>query len=546
MAGGTINLLFRVSKQDDDLKKLNSGLQLTKSTCADLGKAATALGGAFGGVNSALGQMTKSLLTGGVWMLAAQGIMLLIQKWREYRAEAEEAAKEAAKNLAESLSQAADTIAKKFQKIYDAIAQIGSRLKEANRGKGSITDTMSAIEISKVGDNTRARLSEARDDQERAVIKADAQLEIAKIRFAQAERKAATAVEEAEKEQELADRKISAAKKKVDDLMTIWATAQIEYNRAGHEQKDDEEEFEEARKSLNKSNADLAAAREAVAKLEEEKRTKEMDAIVARQKSEQEAIAATDAVREAEFQLAEARRKQKEAAEARAKIEAKKAEAEKKEAEEKAAKAMTEQAEADMLRREREQEESEFEARQNMIEYYDLQAEQGKKHLRELAPRMKKLDAQIDALTVRLKKAKEGIARTGKGQAADAAHTNGLFGPYIYGGRANGGENFTDWGRGQRFAGRADRDAKKAERRDAAAQKRYDRLSEEVSKGRRISGRDRRFMRDWENYQDQKGGAEALQQKLEKAQQARDKLQQEIDKTLKSIDQNIKDALAIA
>ena len=199
-----------------------------------------------------------------------------------------------------------------------------------------------------------------------------------------------------------------------------------------------------------------------------------------------------------------------------------------------------------MLQREMKQEEQEFEARQNMIEYYDLQAEQGKKHLRELAPRVKNLDAQIDALTLRLKKAKEGIARTGRGQEADARHTTGIFGPYQYGGRANGGENYTDWQRAQRFAGRADRDAEKAARRDAAAQRRYDRLSEERSKGRRLSDRDRGFMRDFEAFQDQKNGAENLQQQLEKAQQARDKLQQDIDKTLKSIDQNIKDALALA
>ena len=159
---------------------------------------------------------------------------------------------------------------------------------------------------------------------------------------------------------------------------------------------------------------------------------------------------------------------------------------------------------------------------------------------------MKKLDAQIDALTFRLKKAQEGIARTGRGQAADAAHTTGVFGPYQYGGRANGGENFTDWQRAQRFAERGDRDAEKAARRDAAAQRRYDRLSEERSKGRRLSDRDRGFMRDFEAFQDQKNGAANLQQKLEAAQKARDQIQKHMEKTLDEINQNVKDALAIA
>jgi hypothetical protein len=546
MAGGTINLLFRVSKDGDGLEKMSKGLENAKGKMTDMGKAAAALGHTMGGVNNAFGQMAKSLLTGGVWMLVAQGIMLLIDKWREYKNAAAEAANEAARNLSESLSNAAESINKKFQKIYDTIARIGVRLKEANRGFGSAFDTFTSVAVSRVNDNTRARLSDAHDDQERAVIKADAQVEIAKIKYAQAEQKAASAVEEAEKEQKLADRKISEAKKKVENLTTIWAQAVNELNRTFHEQNDDTEEFDEAQKAHQKAVNDLESAKAEVAKLEEERRVKETEALVARQKSTQDAIAASEAVKEAEFQLAEAKRKQKEAAEARAKEEKKKAAAEKKEADAEAEAAAKARLESEMVQREQAQEDAEFEARQNMIEYYDLQAEQGKKHLRETLPKMKRLDAQIDALTLRLKKAQEGIARTGRGQAADAKHTNGLFGLYEYGGRANGGENFTDWQRAQRFAQWGDRDAQKAARRDAAAQRRYDRLAEEQSRGRKLSDRDRGFMRDFEAFQDQKNGAANLQQQLEKAQQARDKLQQEIDKTLKSIDQNIKDALAIA
>ena len=546
MAGGTINLLFRVSKDGDGLEKMSKGMDNAKGKMADMGKAAAALGHTMGGVNNAFGKMAQSLLTGGVWMLAAQGIMLLIDKWREYKEEAAEAAKEAARELSESLAHMADYITKKFQKIYDSIKQIGDRFKDVNRGFGAVSDTMYSGMISRVNENTRAKLERAKDDQERAVIKADAQLEIAKIKFAQAERKATTSVEEAQKDEELANEKIRAAQQKVRDMYAIWANAQNAWRKTVAEQKDDMTEYNEATKAATKAQEDLKAAEEEVARLQEEKRVRETDTLVARQKSAQESIAASEAVKEAEFQLAEARRKQKEAAEARAKEEQRKAEAEKKEAAAAAELAAKKQLEAEMVQRQMDEEAQEFEARQNMIEYYDLQAEQGKKHLRELAPRMKRLDAQIDALTLRLKKAQEGIARTGRGQAADARHTTGVFGPYQYGGRANGGENFTDWQRGQRFADRDDRDAQKAARRDAAAQRRYDRLSAEKRKGRRLSERDKGFMRDWENYQDQKNGAEGLQQQLEKAQQKRDALQKEIDKTLKSIDQNIKDALALA
>lgn len=546
MAGGTINLRFRITKDGKGLEDINKSMAESKHLMSELGQSASKLGSTLGGVDSAVGNMAKSLLTGNLWMAAAQVLTLLIDKWREYKEQAAEAAREAAREMSESLSKAADYITKKFERIYDAIKTIGDRFKDANRGFGAVSDTMYSGQIARVNDNTRAKLERAKDDQERAVIKADAQLEIAKLKYAQAEGKAATAVEEAKKDQELANRKISAAQQKVRDMYAIWAQAQNAWQKTVREQKDDMTEYNEASKAVEKARQDLAAAEAEVAKLQEERRVKENDVLVARQKSAQESIAATEAVKEAEFQLAEARRKQKEAAEARAKEERKKAEAEKKEADAQAAKAAKEQLEAEMIQRQMDEEAQEFEARQNMIEYYDLQTEQGKKHLRELAPRVKRLDAQIDALTLRLKKAQEGIVRTGRGQAADAKHTNGLFGPYEYGGRANGGESYTDWQRAQRFAGRADRDAEKAARRDAAAQKRYDRLSEERSKGRRLSDRDKGFMRDWENYQDQKNGAENLQQQLEKAQQARDKLQQDIDKTLKSIDQNIKDALALA
>ena len=532
MAGGTINFLFRVSKQDDALGKLNKGFELSREKCVDLSKAATGLGRTLGGVGGVIGNLSKTLLTGGIWELAAQGVMLLIDKFKELKEKASEATKEAARNMTERLGAAADSIQRKFDKLYDSIARIGEKSKDAGRGFGAVADTITAGNIGQINDNARARLADARDDAERAVIKADAALQIAKEKYAQAERHAAESVEDAQREQGILDKKISAAKEKQRALYAVWARAQNRYNEAVTEQKDDMTEYKEAKKALDKAMDDLAAAEEDVAKLQRERATKETDALVARQKSSQAAIEATNAVKEAEFNLAEAMRKQKEAADARAKAEA--------------ADTARRKLEADMVRREQAQEDAEFEARQNMIEYYDLQAEQGKKHLRELAPRVKKLDAQIDALTLRLKNAKDGIARTGRGQAADAAHTNGLFGPYQYGGRANGGENFTDWQRAQRFAEHGDRDAKKAARRDAAAQKRYDRLADEQRRGRRLSDRDKGFMRDWENFQDQKGGAAALQQKLEAAQKARDQLQKEIDKTLKSIDQNIKDALAIA
>lgn len=540
MAGGTINLLFRVSKDGDGLEKMSKGMENAKGKMTDMGKAAAALGHTMGGVNTAFGQMAKSLLNGGVWMFAAQGISLLVTKWNELK----ERAVESAKAFGEAMERAAEASEKRFKQMADAISAASARAKDLLRlseARGSLHTTAETERVNVRARNAMARTS---DESERAVIKANAQLEIARLQEAEQSKRAAANVRAADNEIALAQERLEAAEKELEKAKKREEDADIRATVALRSEND------ERIKVANKNHYNAIEARkkaeERVAQEEEKVAAAENALKTARAAAAETRIKASEAVSEASFQLAEAQRKQKQAAEERAKADQKKAEAEKKEADAQAAKAAKEQLEAEMLQREMKQEEQEFEARQNMIEYYDLQAEQGKKHLRELAPRVKRLDAQIDALTARLKQAKEGIERTGRGQAADAAHTSGLFGPYQYGGRANGGENFTDWQRAQRFAEWGDRDAQKAARRDAAAQRRYDRLAEERSRGRKLSDRDRGFMRDFEAFQDQKNGAANLQQKLEAAQKARDALQKEIDKTLKSIDQNIKDALALA
>ena len=540
MAGGTINLLFRISKKDDALPGIAKGLDNTREKVNDLGKAALELGRTFGGVNTAVGGIAKTFLTGGIFQLAAQGISLLVTKWNELK----ERAVESAKAFGEAMQRAAEASEKRFKQMADAISAASARAKDLLRlseARGSLHSTAETERVNVRARNAMARTS---DESERAVIKANAQLEIARIHEAEQSKRAAANVRAADAEVGRAEERLEAAERVLEDAKKRERDADVRATVALRSEND--KRIKVANENHYKAIEARKKAEELVAQEEEKVAAAENALKTARAAAAETRIKASEAVSEASFQLAEAQRKQKQAAEERAKADQKKAEAEKKEADAQAAKAAKEQLEAEMLQREMQQEEQEFEARQNMIEYYDLQAEQGKKHLREITPRVKRLDAQIDALTLRLKKAKEGIERTGRGQASDAKHTNGLFGPYEYGGRANGGENYTDWQRAQRFAGRADRDAEKAARRDAAAQKRYDRLSEERSKGRRLSDRDRGFMRDFEAFQDQKNGAENLQQQLEKAQQARDKLQQDIDKTLKSIDQNIKDALALA
>ena len=540
MAGGTINFLFRVSKQDDALHELNKGLAVSRDKCVDMGKAATQLGRTLGGVSGAVGNIAKTFLTGGIWELAAQGISLLIDKWNELK----ERAVNNAKAFGEALQRAAEASEKRFKQVADAISAASARARDLLRLSAARGSLRTTAETERVNVSARNAMAKTSDESERAVIKANAALEIARIQEAEESKKSAanvrTARGEVDRAQELleaAEAELEKAKKREDDA---WIRVRVAMDR------DNEKAYKVANENHSKAIEARTKAEERVAEEEARVEAAENALKIARAQAAETRIKADEAVSAASFTLAEAQRKQKEAAEERAKAEKKAADAAKQKADAEAADAAKRKLEAEMVQREQAQEDAEFEARQNMIEYYDLQAEQGKKHLRETMPKLKRLDAQIGALTIRLKKAKDGIARTGRGQAADAKHTNGIFGPYEYGGRANGGENFTDWQRGQRFAGRADRDAEKADRRDASARRRYDRLAEERSRGRRLSDRDRGFMRDFEAFQDQKNGAANLQQKLEAAQKARDQIQKHMEKTLDEINQNVKDALAIA
>lgn len=168
-------------------------------------------------------------------------------------------------------------------------------------------------------------------------------------------------------------------------------------------------------------------------------------------------------------------------------------------------------------------------------------------HVREVGEQMmEELDEKEKEIKKRIEKAKKGIERTRKGQATDARVTNGIFGAYEYGGRSNGGENFTDWQRAQRYAERADRDAKKAERRDAAQERRAERIKADMEAGRKVSDADKRFLDKFNDFQEQKNDAKNAQDALEALQKERDKVQKDIQKTLKKIEKNIGDALEIS
>lgn len=522
MAGGIVNVILRCIRQGSGMSDFAAETEKALGDTKDMSKAMLSLGMASAGV----GKVIKSVMTGGMWEIGAQAVNYISEKWQELR----QRAVEAEKAFGNAFKNAAEASERNFKRVVDAISSASTRAKELLTLSGARGGVALADEARSVNVRARNAMAAAKNESEKAIIKADAQLAVARLNEAEQGKRASANVRAAKRELARAEDRLDAAESALDVAKRRERDAEARATAALKSDNDDKikvanENHYKAIEARQKAEERVAAEEDKVASAENALR-------IASAKATEARILASEATEAARIEALETRKKAKDAEE-------KKAEADR-------IKAEKEREAAEMIQREIDEEDAAFEARQNLIESYDALAEQGRKELRELAPRAKRLDAQIDELTLRLKKAQEGIARTGRGQAADAAHTNGLFGPYQYGGRANGGENFTDWQRAQRFAERGDRDAEKVARRDAASQRRYARLADEQRRGRRLSTGDKRFMRDWENFQDQKGGAAALQQRLEAAQKARDQLQKDIDKTLKSIDQNIKDALALA
>lgn len=542
MASGNVVIRFVTGYVGKGIDLLKSAMSSTGRLVArSIGAMATAFGelASFGGKQiggfiSELGSFGKMVAQGGVWGAATFAVTKSIELIIARMNAAKEAAKESAKAVAGHFQDAADAISRRFKAITDTISNAASRARELLGFRNAGHEASVAEAVAEVNAKERESLAKAKDNGEEGVIRANANLERAKIQAAERTRQSTAKLAEAEADVGRARERVDAANAERDalyeELVKVRsAAADLRFRKMRREDVDEalktaEDAEKKAEKAFSDATERLAAARRGVASAEIARDT-------AAQKNRQVESEAAEQVAAAEFAMAETLHKQEEAADKEA---AKRAEEATKRAEE-----------AARIEAEIEAEEAETEAREALAETYQNLAEQAKEKGREQVRQMQRLNASIFRVQRRYDDALRGIDRTRRGQAADAAHTNGLFGPYQYGGRSNGGENFIDWDRANRFAGWGDRDARKAARRDAAAQKRYDRIRDALENGETVSKADEAFFGKFKAYQDQKGGAEKLKNELEAAQKKRDHLQEEMKKTLESIDKNIKDALAV-
>ena len=144
---------------------------------------------------------------------------------------------------------------------------------------------------------------------------------------------------------------------------------------------------------------------------------------------------------------------------------------------------------------------------------------------------------QIEATETRASTALEGQKRTARGMAADQQYHRGISGNgYTYSVDANGNaDNFIDWQRANRYAGRAERDAVSQGHRNDSAAKQYERLSKAQARGDKLSDRDKQFLSDYGSFQDQQKTKSDWEKAIEDLKGAQSKTLSDLNEQLEGI-----------
>lgn len=466
------------------------------------GSLADAAGSGIGKVVGSLGELGTMIAQGGVWGMMAYGATKAIEKITEMLNSAKKAAAEAARAIGESFSGVASTIEKRFKSVASAIDRAASAARAVDSARRARRSADAAAASASIDASTRDALAKARDDSERAVINANAQLEKAKLAAAAAERDATAAAEIASGDEELARKRLAAA----------------------------QEAFAEAQKQRGVLAEELAAAmktgdKNAVKTIRDA--VKKADAAISGFMEQEEQF--YHAMKVAEFKTAEQesdlRKTRAESANAIAQAEYNLAAAvENREKAERKRKYELE------LRRDR--------ISREMTEYVDKAAKDERKREAEKAMEAQRdadkelqrgFDRSIEKLVGEIKLIEKAAERTNRGVAKDNSGYQYHFGDN---GRIN---DFEDWQRAQRFAKRDDRDRRNAERHNEWLK---NDLEEKERRGR-LSESDARRLKQLRQFNEERKGEERRQQQIE---DLRKKQQQAIidsEKHLKALKEKV-------
>ena len=512
MAGGIVNFIIRCFKKGNGAEEVAKDVSEAKKQVGLFGKGLEALGGTA----NVAGRMLRSVLTGSLWEAGARGVMLLWEKFNEWKEAAKKAAEEAAKAAADAFTRAADRIKAAFKEVADSIkgaAKFNDAWRGLNSAKGDLSATNESLSVDSA---TRRRLEQAKTNEEKAVIQAEAALAKAKLAEAQQAKKSAA-------DREAMDEKLAGMQEEYNAAVVarnkLDATARKMGNDARWELSQGNEEgakaiWEAQKKVLGEYDA--AAGR--VKELEDGLRIGNLERQKLDAKVKKDELLAHDAVEKAEYSLAEATK-------ARAKAE-----------EERAKKKRSEE-----LKRENERLEMERQLNEHVEK---IRKEERQKEAQEIVEKeqekakndLSAIDRQIKDISKEIAKIAERRKETGKGMDADHRNHNGLFGAYQYQTNASGViDNLTDWERAQRYKGRADRDEATRAKRAETQDRRMEEIGRRISDGKYVSDFDRRRYGRWQQFKEERDGEERRKKQIEQLQQKREKAVIDSEKHLKEI-----------
>lgn len=182
-----IQLDINTKYNDEGLKKLEQGLTKASKTAKTATGAVNQIAGALGGLENSAGKavgaltgLFQSFTTGGVWGLAAAGVMLVVNKIVDGFNRAKQASKEAAETARKHWLDALDKISQRANINITAIDKSSKSDSEKYSLDTQHLTQQQMLEVEKVkqaGITRRANLSE----DERAVDKAKEDIEIARM-----------------------------------------------------------------------------------------------------------------------------------------------------------------------------------------------------------------------------------------------------------------------------------------------------------------------------------------------------------------------------
>lgn len=173
------------------------------------------------------------------------------------------------------------------------------------------------------------------------------------------------------------------------------------------------------------------------------------------------------------------------------------------------------------------------------------EANAAERGLREMAEKqIAFLDKIIEECDENIAAVREARERAKAGMAADAQHTNGSFGPYVYTlDRAGNIVDFEDFRRSLRFAERAARDTGNIDKRNARLEKEMEKIR---ALGKNALPSAKKRLEDWDKFRKQAEGELEAQKRKEEAEKKRDEVLRHLDEWVRDIRDNLKTALEVA